>query len=444
MEEGKKTNENGLQVFPIDDNTYAIRYCGRFPFPNGIPYKDFCSIVDDKSKAHPKMVFDTTIKIINSKADLKTIRKQLREQMINYIPNELAIDKVTDEESEMEILEDTDFNEIKPSELEEIISIVILGSRYKLKNRPWLSLLGAPSIGKSEILSFFNDKRIVHWSGRQTRNVLLTGKPNKEVEDPYSVLKECKGKCLVYNDVALLIGGGDESLENQIGILTEAYGKNKLVIEDPAGRREIKTYFGLIWGMTWLQYKIMIRHTSKMGQRFLMYTIPTNPDIEHFDQDDYKDNLKEKRKQQLVSHILNTTERYNNLPLYSDELKKAASDFAKKIVRLRNLFWSFTKPNQVEHHQRLMNQLLTCTVLRAILWNREPEIEDFNFIKKLTKPTIYKLNALKNFAKDNDINHLENATKDKGVILKHNLISFGLTDEHLNLEDEYRALLISL
>ena len=82
MEEGKKTNGNGLQVFPIDDITYGIRYCGRYPFPNGIPYKHFCFIVDDDSKAHPKKVFDTTIKIINPKADLTDIRKQLREQML--------------------------------------------------------------------------------------------------------------------------------------------------------------------------------------------------------------------------------------------------------------------------------------------------------------------------------------------------------------------------
>jgi hypothetical protein len=443
MEAQRKKHESGLQVFPIDKNLWGIRYSERHPFPKGIPFKDFCSIVDDNSKALPKKVFDTTIKIINPKADLKDIRKQLREQMINYIPTELSIDKDSTDEKEMELLEETDFNEIKPTELEEVISIIILGSKYKLKNRPWLSLLGAPSIGKSEILSLFNDKRIVHWSGRQTRNVLLTGKPNKEVEDPYTVLKECKGKCLVYNDVALLIGGGEDSLENQIGILTEAYGKNRLVIEDPAGRREIKTYFGLIWGMTWLQYKIMIRHTSKMGQRFLMYSIPTNSDVEHYDQDDYNDNLKETRKQQLVSHILNTADRYNNLPVYSNELKEASSDFAKKIVRLRNLFWSFAKPSQVEHHQRLMNQLLTCTVLRAMLWNREPQIEDFNFIKKMAIPTIYKLDALKAYAKDNDINKFESTTKDRWEILKHNLISLGITDERLNLYDEYRALIIS-
>ncbi|MHA1987258.1 MAG: hypothetical protein ACW98D_11505 [Promethearchaeota archaeon] len=444
MEEGKKTHENGLQVFPIDDINYGIRYCGRYPFPNGIPYKQFCSIVDDDSKAHPKKVFDTTIKIINPKADLAVIRKQLREQMLKFIPNELGIDKDTDEDTEMELLEETDFNEIKPTELEEIISIVTLGSRYKLKNRPWLSLLGAPSIGKSESLSFYNDKRIVHWSGRQTRNALLSGKPNKEVEDPYAVLRECKGKCLVYNDVALLIGGGEDSLENQIGILTDAYGKNKLVIEDPAGRREIKTYFGLIWGMTWLQYKILIRHTSKMGQRFLMYTIPTNSDVEHYDQDDYNDEMKEKRKQQLISHIINTAERYLKLPEYSDELKKVASDFAKRIVRLRNLFWGSARPSQIEHHQRLMNQLLTCTVLRAMLWNREPQIEDFNLIKKLVIPTIYKLDALKYFTKDKDVDKLKTTIKDKWEILKHNLISFGITDEHLNLDDEYRTLLISL
>lgn len=444
MEQQREKHESGLQVFPIDKNLWGIRYSERHPFPNGIPYKDFCSIVDDNSKALPKKVFDTTIKIINPKADLKAVRKQLREQMINYIPTELGIDKDTEEEKEMELLAETDFNEIKPNELEEIISIVILGSKYKLKNRPWLSLLGAPSIGKSESLSFFNDKRIVHWSGRQTKNVLLSGKPNKEVEDPYAVLRECKRKCLIYNDVALLIGSGEDALENHIGILTEAYGKNKLIIEDPAGRREINTHFGLIWGMTWLQYKILIRYTSKMGQRFLMYTIPTNSEIEHYDQDDYNDKLKEKRKQQLVSHIINTAERYKELHEYSDELKEVASDFAKRIVRLRNLFWGFAKPSQIEHHQRLMNQLLTCTVLRAMLWNREPQIEDFNFIKKLVIPTIYKLDVLRSFAKDKDIDKFKNSLKDKWEILRHNLISFGITDEHLNLDDEYRALLISL
>ena len=443
MEQQREIHESGLQVFPINNNHWGIRYSERCPFPKGIPYTDFCSIVDDNSKAHPKKVFDTTIKIINPKADLKDIRKQLREQMLNFIPNEISIDKDTSEEKEMELLEETDFNEIKPTELEEIISIIILGSKYKLKNRPWLSLLAAPSVGKSELLSFFNDKRIVHWSGRQTKNVLLTGKPNKEVDDPYTVLKECNNKCLVYNDVALLIGGGEDSLENQIGILTDAYGKNKLVIEDPAGRREIETYFGLIWGMTWLQYKILIRHTSKMGQRFLMYTIPTNSEVEYYDQDDYNDELKRKRKQQLVSHVINTAERYTELPEYNGELKEITSVYAKRIVRLRNLFWGYAKPSQIEHHQRLMNQLLTCAVLRAMLWNREPEIADFNFIKKLAIPTIYKLDALKTFARDNDKDKLKTATNDKWVILKHNLISFGITDEHFSLDDEYRALLIS-
>ena len=91
-----------------------------------------------------------------------------------------------------------------------------------------------------------------------------------------------------------------------------------------------------------------------------------------------------------------------------------------------------------------MNQLLTCTVFRAMLWNREPEIADFNFIKKLAIPTIYKLDALKTFAKDNDKDKLKTATNDKWEILKHNLISFGITDEHLNLDDEYRVLLTEL
>lgn len=394
-----------VELIKRKNNNYDLKYGDKFICIN-IDDNAVCSITNVRGRSKHHKRFDVAIKTITPHVrNLEILRKKIQKQYVDLIPTETDdgfFSEIDSETEHFEPLKDTTFEKIKPTELEEIISTIILAAHYQLENPPWLKILAAPSVGKTKNLLKFNDDRLVHWTGRTTKNAYLSGKPNKETENPYSVLEEAKGKCIIQNDISTFLGSGEENLRHIIGILTEAYGKNKVTIEDPSGRRVIETWFTIIWGMTFQQYSKILSFTSEMGQRFLIYFLPTDWKTYHLDQNDRDKQKHDDRMKLLVSHILTIQERYSELLEYDEEMIKKAKGFSKRVIILRNLAWRKVSMNEIEHYQRLMNVLLNCAVLRAMLWDRKPTIEDVEFYFKLAIPTIYCVDLFKKFFTSND------------------------------------------
>ena len=376
------------------------------------------------------------------KFDKNIVSALLKAQFMRLVPRVKNKKKIT---QEVVVIKNTSFDEIQPTEFEEVISVCILCGQYELKNPMWMQILAAPAVGKSEELIKFKDPRIVHWAGRQTKNVALAGKSNRDADDPYSTLVAANKKCLIYNDVAILLGGSDETLSNLLGLLTDVFGKGKLVIEDPGGRREYDSYFSIIMGMTRRQYFQLLPFITKMGQRFLIYNVPTNFNVCHYDQDDRDRGVQEKRKKHLVSHVINTSRQHSTLPRYNEDMKRVAKEFAIKIVTMRTMCWELHQEVLLEHYQRLMNILLNAAVMRAALWNREPETDDVRFFFKLAIPTIYRFDLFEKMFVNENANVFSKKDGVKFNILVSNLKTLGIFDGDMNyLINEYEEVILGV
>lgn len=427
------------------EKKFAIKFKDKIV--NNLSKLDIYNILNDnKIRTNAYKEFEGFIHLIDPKTDIERLRNQLKYQLKIFIDNDASLYENKKEdptiEKQIEIIPNTSFETIKPTELEQIISTILLGAKYKLKNPPWTEILGYSGIGKSTELEKFNDPRLVHWMGRTTKNVFLSGKPNKDAEDPYSVLEASKGKTIIINDASQILGSGEENIKNIIGILTDAYGKKEISIDDPGGRRIIKTWFSVILGLTPLQSYELNKYLNIMGQRFLIRHQPTNWDNYYKDQDDRDKTNFNERKQLLVSHILNTYEKYPKMLKYTDTMVSKALEISKRVVILRNLAWKKFKDNsltEIEHYQRLMNVLLNCAVLHSMLWNKTIHPKDLDIYIKLAIPTIYRIDLLKEFhiKHINGCNIDENSffdrfntekNKKRGEIVQENLKTLGIYD----------------
>lgn len=396
---------------------------------DGINTGHMASIINNKRKSKKYQELEGNLSIFAPKWNINFATFVIKTQYMHMKPKFEAIqaEKTVDE---FIPLENTSFDEIKPDEFEEVIAVSILSGYYPLRNPIWLKLLASPSVGKSEKLMTFNNSEIVHWCGKQTKNVALSGKPNKDADDPYSSFVEANEKCMIYNDVAVLLGGSEDTLKNILGLMTDAYGKDMLTIEDPGGRREYKSHFSIIMGMTRKQARELSFFINKMGQRFLIYEIPTDFEKCYYDQDDRGRVKHNKRRDLLVSHIMNTKVKYKQLPRYSDEMRAEAREYAMKIVKLRTLCWESYNEKTLEHYQRLMNILLNAASIRASLWDREPTVDDLKFFFPLATSTIYRNDLLKKFFNDGDINHFRSIKDKWHTTLVSNLHKLKILDEH--------------
>ncbi len=388
------------------DETFDVFYKNKQIITN-MKTEDFANIISGNKRMSNKIYskFLVHILAINKNADISKIQEQIREELSKFIIKEKEEKKPDIKSSYFDIIENTSFKDIKPTRIEEYICIGATQPKYKPKNPLYLALVSPPSSGKTEILDRINDFRIINWTEKMTKNALLSGSPNIDAEDNYSILINANNKCLIINDASIIIGLGVETIANIIGILTNAYGRKTLVLESPGGRREIHSYFTITWGMTPLQYNKLKYNMNIMGNRFLIYNMPSDWEQHYYDQDDFNHTLKLKRKKSLVSHILNTQNKYENLPKVSKKVKEYIRDFAEKVIILRNLAWNHINEEKgnIENPNRLTNCLITCASTRAMLWGRtQPTLADAELFFPLAIPTIYRIDLLRKLLPSED------------------------------------------
>ncbi len=325
------------KVIREGNKKYSIVYKGHYLVKSVNPFQ-FKQIIDKKKGSNPYKNFVANLDILGEASHIDAFLSLLKESYIEAIESPKQEIK-PEPEKEVELIE-TSYEDINPSKLEEITSTTVLSGAYKLRNPLCIQLVGEASTGKKSLCNLFNDKRVVHMSGRITKNALNPGQPAGVVgKDPYSVLRETNGKCWMIPDIGIFLGSGEETLNNFVGILTDVYGTGSSKVEDPSGLRDIKAWFSIFWGMTRKQNRELLPYTSKMGQRFLICEFPTNLEKVYYDQDDRGFSKQNIRKQKLVSHIINTRNKYDSLIEYSEEMKQVAEKFARKIVILKNLFF---------------------------------------------------------------------------------------------------------
>jgi len=273
--------------------------------------------------------------------------------------------------------------------MEEVAMMTVLAGQYYMRNPPWIMLMGSAGSKKSKTSDSFRDSRLVHWGGRATDQSWLPAKTKSDDEDPHSVFRESNNKCLVYTELAALLAGGDENVIKKMGLLTQAYGEKSMPVDSPTGLIEVPCYFSCLWSITSKNYRRNAGLFSQVGQRFLICQVPRT--LNDYPEEEIGTFLDDRRKQ-WVNHVLVTKKRYpvpslDDMKTMTPEMRKEAHDFVERATILRDAL-NESRVEDCESVPRLFNQLINMAKLRAMLYHREPTVEDVKFVKPLVIPTI--------------------------------------------------------
>jgi len=298
----------------------------------------------------------------------------------------------TDEEPEEEIEELPDapswdniltsFPSFRRTDLEMIMCFT--ASRKDVENPPWLSLVSPPSTGKSFLLEMFDHPTVSLIVDDFTDNALASGRPNVDAAEVNSMLDDSDGRNLIIHDMSAVFGQRADKVNKFISSLTNAYGGRYRKYSPGSGNRMHHSRTTIIVGMTNQTYKGHRKYMTKLGNRFLFYSLkrPTymklKPSTRDFDRDEMRLDICA-----LQQEILAMPQ-----PSIPQPVDDYLFDMVHKTVILRNLKYA-TKWDEIEGDGRLYQEMSELAMTRAKIYNRsEVTMEDIEFLKPLLWETI--------------------------------------------------------
>ena len=199
----------------------------------------------------------------------------------------------------------------------------------------WCWFVGPPGSGKNEMLRPYQGSPYAHYESSLTVNAIMSG--HKDKDDPSndpSLLPLRDGKTLIFEDFASLIEMGEHAVNKILGDFRVLYGDEAhSKSSGTAGRREYKSKFGIIFGVTPILDTILSRH-QQLGERFISFRIARDAMERSF-----------KRRMQDLRHVrasmLNKAE-------WRASIAKVAQEGMKTILEFANKAAFIEIPNKVE------------------------------------------------------------------------------------------------
>jgi len=266
-------------------------------------------------------------------------------------------------------------------EIEAVIQTAICAAFEYIKNPPWLILQGAPACGKDFLCDFFlGNLRISKETMKMSPNAFNPSRPNADSE-ANGIIASVKNRMWVISELGILFRNEDDATNFMFQIMG-MYGKDHGVNDDPAGERQIPTYFTTCFGGTHAMVDQLMGMISSFGPRYMVLNIPSDREWIHpLNIDDLK------KIREMVARII-LDRKGKKLPPVTLPASKTAFNFAKKFTIMRSTIRTGDIDEDVEDTKRVQFQLETCAQLRALLYGRDVMVEDVLWWIHLVCPTV--------------------------------------------------------
>jgi len=278
-------------------------------------------------------------------------------------------------------IEHVRIQDLSPSMLDMTIACTVLAAQYEeLECPPLVLVIGPTSTNKTGTMRKFRDPRLVKWAGRATAKSWLPGRPNAESERSKGIFERSHHRCIIQNELASM--RGEDNMDFILGILTDSYGPEGIVLDDGGGEVIIPTYFTTIFGMTQDMYWEWIQKSLGLGQRFLVEK--TFNDWEHYHSSFTRPPITEERNQwvNLLLRVKNTP-----LPTPTPEMLTVAYTHCQKIMILTSVKRTGNLQETNGAH-RIADQIITMALMRSLIYERPPTTEDVKYFLHLTNEMI--------------------------------------------------------
>lgn len=258
-----------------------------------------------------------------------------------------------------------------------LIELVVMAvSNVPGRNPIFLNIIGPTGSGKTRACELVDcSARYADRFHKITPSALEGGSRNTdEQEKTFNLVEYMNGRTLIIDDMTSVLSGDPRSIEKTLSTFTTTYGDGSKCAS-PGGPVQIEGSYNLIAGMVPEKLGVLIKASTNLGQRFLIEYHEPSDSMEHAGLPVVE----------WQGHLIATLDdaRKRPLPEIPSELHSIIVDYTKQICALRSYM-----NEMVEGHGRLLSQLETLIALRARLYQREPEFDDFLFVKNLAMNTI--------------------------------------------------------
>lgn len=270
----------------------------------------------------------------------------------------------------------------------------------------WMALVAPPGASKTEIINSFSKCNLAYLTSSLTPHALISGANFQNGQDP-SMIPKLDGKCLCVKDLTVIMNKKEAEREEIFGILRDAYDGSCSKDFGNGLKREYKSHFSLLCGVTPVIYSLAATHAG-LGERISKFYIgdpimhPGNYDmceraIENVGSEVV---MREEMANAVAAYMDVLIDRYRKskgkLPTMPPEVKSQlihsvqyAANLRGNVMRdLRNNDIVISKPF-VEVGTRLSKNMAKLLVCLAMISGREEcNEDDLRLIRKVCLDTV--------------------------------------------------------
>ncbi len=309
-----------------------------------------------------------------------------------------------------------------------------LARREDIRNLPNLNLVGDEQTGKSwyiNLIASLGD--YAYGSDKVTPQALLPA--GKDAGEPLA--KRINNKVWCIDELGQVLSNNPEAVNAFFGNILSSYGKKEISCDSNTGTSgKVPCHYCALFGQTPDIYRHAIEYFKSFGARFLMY----------YNKNDCKDHFEDDTTPEQINTIRTLIQNklfYGGqrvLPILPKEVKDAISDFTRKLAQLRSLESSRTRG-----HNRFLNVMANIVKSRALLWNREPTVEDVRWAERFFYNEVFYKAHVRSFLYGTRWSSPDQKDVERRARIREGLLSRGIFVKteggELRVSDEWREML---